>query len=478
MSKLVEFFSSLRWRVFLIVFAIGILPSLIGAYMIYSSVRERSISSDATSISSQATLIADEVISNDYFNNPSQENMNMELSAIGNVYSGRVMILDAQLKVVKDTYEMYEGRTVVWENVILSAYGNTTSDYDEKNHTLTVTVPILDEETSDTLGIVLITKTAEYMEANLAYYWSLCVLFSMIVAFIALFVAVFTSIYSSKPLSDVRVGIDHLAKGFGDGNLRLNEYSETQAISDAFNTYNSKMKQLDDSRQEFVSNVSHELKTPLTSMKVLAESITSMGEGAPVEMYREFMEDIVNEIDRETSIVNDLLALVKMDKRDAVMNVAPVNLNELIELILKRLKPIAEKQEIELVLESFRPVTVELDEVKFTLAISNLIENGIKYNEPGGFVHVSLNADHRYCYIRVEDSGMGIPEESLDHIFDRFYRADKSHSREIGGNGLGLAITKNAIEMHHGEIKVASTLGEGTTFDVRVPLSYIQEEVL
>jgi signal transduction histidine kinase len=212
-------------------------------------------------------------------------------------------------------------------------------------------------------------------------------------------------------------------------------------------------------------------------MKVLADSINSMGDGVPIELYQEFMSDITNEIDRETQIINDLLSLVRMDKSGANLNIAPVNLNELIELILKRLKPIAEKQEVELVMESFRPVTVEIDEVKFSLAISNLIENGIKYNNPGGFVHVSLNADHRYCYIRVEDSGMGIPEESLDFIFERFYRVDKSHSREIGGTGLGLAITKNAINMHHGEIKVSSVLGEGTTFDVRVPLNYIQQEV-
>ena len=111
-----------------------------------------------------------------------------------------------------------------------------------------------------------------------------------------------------------------------------------------------------------------------------------------------------------------------------------------------------------------------------SLAISNLIENGIKYNNPGGFVHISLNSDHRYFYIKVEDSGMGIPEDSLDMIFERFYRVDKSHSREIGGTGLGLAITHMAIIMHSGEIKVASTVGEGTTFDVRIPLNHIEEE--
>ena len=145
------------------------------------------------------------------------------------------------------------------------------------------------------------------------------------------------------------------------------------------------------------------------------------------------------------------------------------------EEMKKRLQPIADKQKVELVLESFRPVTAEVDEVKITLAITNLVENAIKYNrnDGEGWVHVSLNADHQYFYLKVEDSGIGIPEESLDHIYERFYRVDKSHSREIGGTGLGLAITRNSILMHRGAIKVHSVMGEGTTFDVRIPLNYI-----
>ena len=164
-----------------------------------------------------------------------------------------------------------------------------------------------------------------------------------------------------------------------------------------------------------------------------------------------------------------------MDKSAADLNISTVNLNELIEQILKRLQPIADKQQVELVLESFRPVTAEIDDVKMTLAITNLVENGIKYNRTDGegWVHVTLNADHQYFYIKVEDSGIGIPEECLDQIYERFYRVDKSHSREIGGTGLGLAITRNCILMHRGAIKAHSVVGEGTIFDVRVPLNYI-----
>ena len=232
------------------------------------------------------------------------------------------------------------------------------------------------------------------------------------------------------------------------------------------------MRLLDESRQEFVSNVSHELKTPLTSMKVLADSLLMQGE-APVELYKEFMGDIAEEIERENKIITDLLSLVKMDKKAASLNIAPVDINDLLELILKRLRPIASGKNIEMVLESFRPVTAEVDEGRLTLAFTNLVENAIKYNKENGWVHVSLDADHKFFYVKIMDSGMGIPEESLDFIFERFYRVDKSHSSEIDGTGLGLAIAKSAVLVHKGAIKVSSQLGEGTTFSVRIPLNYI-----
>ena len=223
---------------------------------------------------------------------------------------------------------------------------------------------------------------------------------------------------------------------------------------------------LDASREEFVANVSHELKTPLTSMKVLADSLLAQPE-APVELYQEFMGDLSQEIERENKIINDLLSLVKLDKRGANLNIKSENINELVERILKRLRPLAATRNIELVFESFRTVSAEVDEVKLSLAVTNLVENAVKYNKEDGWVHVALNADHKYFYLKVADSGIGIPKEETEHIFERFYRVDKSHSREIGGTGLGLAIARNAVVMHRGAIKVYSEPGEGTTFTVK-----------
>ena len=144
----------------------------------------------------------------------------------------------------------------------------------------------------------------------------------------------------------------------------------------------ARVKTLDDSRQEFVSNVSHELKTPLASMKVLADSL-NVQENVPIEQYQEFMCDISEEIDRENSIITDLLSLVKMDKKASDLNIETVNINDLLELVLKRLRPIAGKKQVELILDSFRPVNAEVDATKLTLAFSNLVENAIKYNQIG-----------------------------------------------------------------------------------------------
>ena len=155
------------------------------------------------------------------------------------------------------------------------------------------------------------------------------------------------------------------------------------------------------------------------------------------------------------------------------MNISSVSINDLTELICKRLRPIARKKDIEVVFESLRPVTAEVDEVKMTLIINNLVENAIKYNVEHGSVKIVLDADHQMFSLEVSDTGIGIPQDSLEHIYERFYRVDKSHSREIGGTGLGLAITKNAILLHRGSITVSSVEGEGTTFLVKIPLTHI-----
>ena len=255
--------------------------------------------------------------------------------------------------------------------------------------------------------------------------------------------------------------------------LDMHGYSELHKITDSFNQMIEVIQNQESSRQEFVSNVSHELKTPLASMKVLSDSLLSQ-EGMPEEIYREFLGDITTEIERMTQIINDLLSMVKLDQNTANIIISNISINDLIEQLLKRLRPIAGKRNIELIFESFRPVMADVDEVKLSMALNNLIENAIKYNYDDGWVKVTLNADHKFFYVTVQDSGVGIPEDSLDSVFERFFRVDKARSRATGGTGLGLAITRSVILLHRGSIKVYSKEKEGTTFTVRIPLNYIQ----
>ncbi len=364
-----------------------------------------------------------------------------------------------------------EGKTIVSDNVIRCFKEKGTSEYIKKNRYIEVTAPILGKDDS-IVGVLLVSAPTDSVLDSLEILRNKADVAALASILVILMIAVLSGMAMLKPFKRITESISAVTEGYDDDYLHENTYTETMELSEAFNKMSGRMKTLDDSRNEFVSNVSHELKTPLTSMKVLADSLL-LQEDAPVELYKEFMGDMSEEIERENKIINDLLSLVKMDKTANTMNIKSENMNELIEKILKRLRPIAATRNIELVYESFRPVTAEVDEMKISLAISNLVENAIKYNKENGWVHVSLNADHKNCYIEVADSGIGIPAEAQEHIFERFYRVDKSHSREIGGTGLGLAIARSAVVMHRGAIKVFSQPSEGTTFTVRIPLNYV-----
>ena len=475
-KNVINFFKSLKFRLILFLILFGIVPGIVLKVGIVKTYEDRSVSIKTSEILSQAKILANQIVSNDYLNYPNSTIINAELDQLSNIYDGRVMVIDNEFHIIKDTYDLDTNKTIISKEVIESYYGQEIKKYDAENRYIELTVPLSRpvEQTGATevLGVMLVSVSTDSINLNMEYLARNAYVIQLICAVAAVFLAVILSIQLVKPFHKMSKSIDEIKTGYGEDALSVNDYTETIEICKKFNEMLGRMKVLDDSRQEFVSNVSHELKTPMTSMKVLADSLVGQ-QGVPEELYQEFLSDITEEIDRENKIITDLLSLVKMDKKAADMNITNMNINELLENILKRLRPIADQRSISLILDSFRPVNADVDEVKFTLAISNLVENGIKYNVDEGWVRVTLDADHKDFFVTVEDSGLGIPEESIERIFERFYRVDKSHSREIGGTGLGLAITRSSIAMHHGIIKVSSKEGEGTTFTVKIPLSYI-----
>lgn len=468
-----KFIKSLRFRIMVILIIIGIVPSIIVEKGIVNSYEDRAVSNRSFNVKNQCDILVNQLVKENYLADPTSEGINSELMMLSNVYSGRILIVNQDLKVIKDTYDMDTGKHMISKEVVRCFQSMKESNYyDKKNRFIEMTMPICGIDDGNAQGVLLISISTEEIVASMEILEQKGFTILVISAVLVLFFGYILAGILMKPFAKVTRAIEDITDGFQDEKISVPDYTETELITDAFNKMLGRVQSLDTSRQEFVSNVSHELKTPLTSMKVLADSLVGQ-ENVPIELYQEFMQDIADEIDRESKIINDLLTLVKLDKKAANMNIEMVNINDLLDLILKRLRPIAAKKKIELTLEGAKTVDAQIDETKLTLAISNLVENAIKYNKEEGWVKVSLNADHKYFYVNVTDSGFGIPEESIDHIFERFYRVDKSHSTEIEGTGLGLAITRSTIMMHHGAIRVKSQVGEGTTFSVRIPLTYI-----
>ena len=471
-KKIRDYFKSLKFRLLLVLLLFGIVPMLTMQFFVIRGYEKRAINVRMVDILSQSKILADQIAAYGYMEDITIEAINKQFEQLSNIYDGRVLVIDQAFRIRKDTFDIDRDKIIISEEVVKCIQGEDVSKYDAVNGFIEIAAPVRHPVSDEVVGVLLVSVSTDVTQTHIAYLSQIGLVVSLLAGFVCIVLAVLLSSLLAQPFIQLSRSIDEIQAGYGEDELMIHSYSETELICERTNELLHRMKVLDDSRQEFVSNVSHELKTPLTSMKVLADSL-NVQENAPVELYKEFMQDITNEIDRENKIITDLLSLVKMDKAADGLNIAPLNINDLLELILKRLRPIAKVQNVELVLESFRPVSAEVDEVKLTLAISNLVENAIKYNTANGWVHVSLNADHQFFYIKVEDNGMGIPEESLDRIFERFYRVDKSHSQGINGTGLGLAITRSVILMHRGAIKAFSTEGEGTIFNVRIPLIYV-----
>ena len=457
---------SLRVQSLCVLILTGILPLIIFTLILLGTYRSRAVSQQIAELQTRGSILCNLVVSSAFLSNDLTSEVDSELTQISDIYNGRILIVDSGLVVVRDTYGLEENRTILIKEVLQCIRGDEVRVVREGKEDVQIVLPVYYTEKDTADGAVIMNFSLS--SVNRMYRTVETISLTMILL-LGVIVIVSSVLYSGQviqPLREVDASIATITQGDRGGTMDLHGFVEVEKISQDFNLMLGDLQNLEEARQEFVSNVSHELKTPLTSVTVLAESLISQEE-APVELYREFLTDILDELDRMNKIINDLLSLVKMDKNASDVNVSEVNINEFVESILKQ-------RNISIIFESVRPVTAQIDEVKLGMAFRNLIENAVKYNYDDGWVRVSLNADHKFFYLKVEDSGVGIPEELQDNIFERFYRVDKARSRETGGNGLGLAITRSAILLHRGSIKVHSVEQQGTTFTVRIPLIFLE----
>ncbi|MEK0316321.1 two-component system histidine kinase PnpS [Cohnella sp. 56] len=239
----------------------------------------------------------------------------------------------------------------------------------------------------------------------------------------------------------------------------------------------SAIRRLERMRSEFVANVSHELKTPVAAVKGFAETLLAGAVDDP-ETARSFLKIIHDESDRLNRLIGDILELSKIESRRSPLQFSPIDLKSFLERHLEFLGPEAAKKEIALELAVPEELFIEADEDRLGQIVLNLLQNGISYTPEGGRVKVQAaivepgegeDSEER-VRIAVSDTGIGIPKKDLPRIFERFYRVDKARSRSSGGTGLGLSIVKHLVELHHGAIRVESTVGTGSTFIIELPL--------
>lgn len=450
---------------------VGVVPLILFTNTIFRTMDEYFVEERKKELLNQANILSGKISASEYLYDTTKWNQfNEEIRMTSNKGNFRVLVIDASGIVINDSSRQDIGKTYLVQEVI-EALDNKDISRQQEDGVIYATVSILDKN-SNKIGVVLISALSDDVSATVGEIRNQSnILFLMITIMLTILIY-FSTRFFIEPLKKVLGVIIKMSEGHFDQRIDIKgiRHNEITDLALACNNMAERLEQVDASRQNFVSNVSHELKTPLSSIKVLSESIL-LQKNVSREVYIEFLEDITSEIDRMTEIINDLLTLVKLDQKEIPITFTETELNQLIIDIIKRMKPLADTKKITLNYILLKEkVLADIDKTKFMLAISNLVENAIKYTPEKGVITITVDSDHQNVFLSVSDTGIGIAEEEINKIFERFYRVDKTRNRETGGTGLGLSITHATILMHNGSIKVSSKEKEGTTFLVCIPI--------
>ena len=405
----------------------------------------------------------------------SAETVDQVISVLGDINVSRLLITDGEAKVLYDSSVRQNavGQYAFLEAVVQALGGSDVFHcaYHAGALQSFAAVPIMSRATP--IGCVYVMdfdaeqgEIIENLERNiLRGSW---ILLGGIVACSAIF-----SVVSSKRMRKILMSMRLVREGEYSHKIQMRGDDEYTTLATEFNKLTDRLQESEATQRQFVSDASHELKTPLASIKLLSDSILQNDMDA--DTMREFVSDIGNESDRLTRMTQKLLTLSKADAQTTCEHEV-VDLGETVRRVFRMLVPLADRTQIQLTASLDRGCYVLSMEDDAYQIIFNLVENGIKYNHAGGSVHVTARHTQDEAELLVEDTGMGIPQDAIEHIFERFYRVDKARSRQAGGSGLGLSIVHELVERNFGTIEVSSKEGEGTKFTVRMPYFELEED--
>lgn len=486
-----RFFSSLRWKIsiaYLLIIGIGFVVANISIIKVFEI---REVNDKQERFRAYATQVA-QAISSDYASPDVNvktdiiyeiEKLGEEISYQEGRQPARILVLDGNGVVEFDSYNDLGPNGFIKRNlgkqfpIIRRVLGgedvNPTALYidapsGEQKWVMYAYAPIT-HELHGIIGMVLLSTSLSDVDAMLNTLSYMLNRYLLVILACVATISFLMAGYITHPIKDLTAVIKKMSQGHLDQRVKIKGGGELRELGEAFNIMSEKLENLDRARNEFVSNASHELKTPLSAIKVLAESLLNMGADVP-EIYIEFLNDINTEIDRLNAIISDLLTLVHVDSKAVDLRTQPLDLTELVHKTVKGLQVLADKKDIIMDMDLEGPIVMGGDRARLQQVITNLVDNAIKYTPEGGRVIVDVYRGKNEAILKVSDTGIGIPAEDIPHIFDRFFRVDKARSRATGGTGLGLSIAYRIILLHNGNVRVESKEGKGTTFYVHFPL--------
>lgn len=393
---------------------------------------------------------------------------------VGQLLAGtgiRGIVLNTAFNVIYDTNGELTGK-VLMRDIIKTAADGEQAHFVMQNDSginmMTVAVPMKSGERI--VGAIYLIESLEGIDSTVRSVRINLLVFSFLIALLVGMLSLGMSFIVTSPLDDAMNAAKEISKGNFDVRVRVRGHNEFAQLAATINYMCTELQNLDNNRKKFVSDASHELKTPLATIKLICDSIVTTDNPDP-EMIKDFLGDLSVEVDRLTRIIERLLMLTKMDSQKAGPRLAPTDFIMLLNAIVKKLTPNANAKSIvlytEFKTEDISPFLLDYD--KIWEAVYNICDNAIKYTPEGGFVKLELEKEGKSIVLMVEDNGIGISPEEKERIFERFYRPDDSRARETGGTGLGLSIARESVLMHGGTIEVISEVGLGSTFKITLP---------
>ena len=424
------------------------------------------------SMQEKALLISSSLSGMEYL---SADSVKQVVELLGEGTATRIIVTDEQGWCLYDNLSenSVEQTLVMLPEVYTALCGHDVfhGSYREGSSTSYCAVPVMYYDTP--IGAVYLMDYEQEQSAMIAMMEATTFRISVILEGVVILFSILFSLIFSRRMQTILQSFPRIREGDYDYKINLRGHDELAALAGEFDKLTDKLADAEDSRRRFVSDASHELKTPLASIKLLAETI--LQNDLDTETQREFVSDICSESERLNRMTQKLLTLSKTDSLRTEEDREVVVLGYVVERVFKMLRPVAAERDITLSCRLSLDCSVLATEDDMYQIIFNLVENAIKYNVNGGQVSVNAWMENDDVTLEVEDTGVGIPEDAREHIFERFYRVDKARSREAGGAGLGLSIVHDMVERNYGTIVVEPGRICGSRFILVFPYFGVEE---